>query len=71
MSPILLPEILLVFLHTLTAKAKHAVKDWENLPLPIPMHLSETRKTFSEFFVIFLQPTSNFNHFEIKDNRHT
>ena len=47
MSPLLLPEILLVFLNTLTADAKYPIEDWENLPLPIQMQLSQKQKTFS------------------------
>ena len=57
-SPLVLPEILGVFLTTLTANGKYAVQDWENLPLPIQMPLSEKQNNFSEFFVPFLQSTS-------------
>ena len=34
------------------------------------MRLSEKQKTFSQFFVPFLESASDFNHFEIKDDRH-
>ena len=40
MSPLVLGEILGVFLNTLTAEGKYPVQDWENLPLPIEMQLS-------------------------------
>ena len=34
------------------------------MQLPIQMRLSEKQKTFSLFFVPFLESTSNFKHFE-------
>ena len=67
----MLGEILGVFVNTLTADGKYPVQGCENLQLPIQMQLSEKRKTFSEFFVPFLESTSNFKHFEKKDDRHT
>ena len=54
MSPLVLGKILGVFLHTLTADGKYAVEDWENLQLRMQMQLSKKRKTFSHFFVPFL-----------------
>ena len=33
------------------------------------MQLSENRKTFSQFFVLFLESASDFNNFEKKDDR--
>ena len=71
MSPLVLGEILGVFVNTLTADGKYPVQGCENLQLPIQMQLSEKRKTFSEFFVPFLESTSNFKHFEKKDDRHS
>ena len=35
------------------------------------IQLSEKRKTFSQFFVLFLESTSNFKHFEIKEDGHS
>ena len=64
MSPRLICEILGVFLNTLTANGKYPVKDWENLQFSIQMQLSEKWKTFSQFFLLFLESTSNFKHFE-------
>ena len=49
---------------------KYPVQDCENLQLPIQMHISEKRKTFSEFFVPYLQATPKFKHFERKDACH-
>ena len=42
----------------------------ENLQIRNEMELSEERKTFSQFFVAFLECSSNFEHFERKDDRH-
>ena len=67
-SPIVLGEILKVFVNTLIAADKYAVHDGDNLRLPIQMQWSEKRKNFSEFFVPFLESTSNFKHFQKKDD---
>ena len=71
MSLLLLPEILGAFLNTLTGQGKYLIEDCENLTLPIQMHLPEKRKKFSEFFVPFLESTSNFKRFEKKDDGHS
>ena len=52
-SPLLLPEILGVFLNTLTNKGKYLIEDCENLTLPIQMYLSEKPKKISDFFFHF------------------
>ena len=44
MSPLVLGEILVVFLDILTADGKYAVPYCHNLPLPIHLQLSEKRK---------------------------
>ena len=67
----MLGEILGVFLNTLTADGKYPVQGCENLQLPIQMQLSEKQKSFSEFFVPFLQSTSIFTRFEKKDDCHS
>ena len=41
MSPLVVGEILLVFLNRLTANGKYPVEDCEILQLPIQMQLSE------------------------------
>ena len=41
MVPLVLGEILGVFVNTLTADEKYRVQDCENLPLPIQMQLSK------------------------------
>ena len=70
MSPLGLGEILGVFVETVTADSKYPVPDFKNFHLPIQMQLSEKRKTFSKFFVPFLESTSNFKRFQRKDDRH-
>ena len=71
MSPLVLGEILGVFVNTLTADGKYPVQGCENLQLPIQMQLSEKQKTFPQFFVWFLESTSNFEDFERKDDHHS
>ena len=70
-SPLVIGEVLEVFVNALTADDKYPDQDCKNLLLPIQMQLSEKPKTFSEFFVPFLESTSNFKQFEAKDNRHS
>ena len=67
MSPLVLGEIFGVFVDTLTADAKYPVEVCQNLQLPFQMQLSEKRKTFPQFFVPYVESTSNFEHFERKD----
>ena len=66
-----LGEILGVFVNTLTAAGKYPVQRCENFQLPIQMQLSENRYTYSEFFIPFLESTSNFEHFDEKYDRHS
>ena len=71
MSPAVLGEILGVFLNILTSNGKYTVQDVENLQLSIEIQLSEKRKTFSQFFVLFVESTSNFKYFEKKHDGHS
>ena len=66
-SPIVLGEILEMFLNTLSADGKYPIEDWENLPLPFQMQVSEKRKTSCQFFVPFMDSASNFKQFEKKN----
>ena len=61
MSPLIIGGILGVFVNTLTADGMYPVQDCENLRLLILMQLSKKGKRFSEFFIPFLESTSNFN----------
>ena len=66
MSPVLLGQILGMLLNRLFAEGKYLIEDWENFQLRIQMQLSETRKSFSEFFVPFMETTLRFKDFEQK-----
>ena len=46
----------------LTANCEYSRSNWENLPLSIQIQLSE--KTKSCIFILFLESTLNFKHFE-------
>ena len=60
-----------MFRNTLTSNDKYPVRDCVNLLFPIQMQLSLKATIFSHFFVPFLESTSNFKHFEKKDDRHS
>ena len=68
MSPLVIGEILPVFVDTLTADGMYPLQDCDNLQLPIQMQLSQKRKKLSQFLVAFLESTSNLKHFEKKDD---
>ena len=55
----------------MTANDKYPVRDCENLSFPTQMQLSSKPKSFADSFVPFLDSTSNFEHFEKKDARHS
>ena len=61
-------EVLVVFVNRLTADGKYPVQECDILQLPIQMQLSEKRKTFSEFFVLFLESTSNLKDLKKKEH---
>ena len=60
-----------MFRNTLAANDKYPVHDCVNLSSPIQMQLSSKPIIFSDFFVPFLEFTSNFKRFEKKDDRHS
>ena len=61
----------MVFVNTLTADGKYPVQYCKNLQLTIQMQVSGKRKTFSQFFVPFLESGSNFQDFEKKGYGHS
>ena len=71
MSPLVLGEILGVFVNTCTAEGMYPVKDCEKLQLPIQIQLSEKSKGLPQFFLPFLESPSNFKHFERKYHCHS
>ena len=60
-----------MFRNSLTANDIYPIQDSGNFSSAIQMHLSLKPKIFSYFFVLFLESTSNFEHFEKKGDRHT
>ena len=60
-----------VFHNRLTANDKYPAPDCVNFISLIEMQLSLNRTVSSHFFVPFPEPTSNFKHFEKKDDCHT
>ena len=60
-----------MFRNTLTSNDKYPIRDCVNLWSPIQMQLYLKPSIFSDFFVPFLESTSNFRHLETKDERHT
>ena len=71
MSPLELREILGLYVNTLTANAKYPIQDCDNIQLPIQMQISGKQKIFYRFFVPFLESTSNFQHFDKRDDCHS
>ena len=53
-------------MNTLTGHYEYPRGNMDNLPLPVQMQLSEKVKTFSQFFIAFLQFPLNFEHLKGK-----
>ena len=60
-----------LFAKTWTAQYKYPVPDCGNLLFPIQIQLSEKQKSFSRFFIPFIESPSNFEHFQKKENPHS
>ena len=69
--PLVLGEILVVSVNTLTADVMYPVQNCENLPLANQLRLSKKRKTLSQYFAPFPESPSNFEDFERKDDRNS
>ena len=67
----MISSILGLFRNTLTANDNCPLEDSVNFLSPIRMEFYLKPTIFSEFFVSFLESTSNFKHFEKKDDRHS
>ena len=67
----MISSILGLFRNTLTANDNYPVEDSVNFLSPIRMEFYLKSTIFSDFFVSFLESTSNFKHFEKKDDRHS
>ena len=68
---LVLCKILGLFVKTLTDDDKYSLLYRDNLTQPIQILLSQKKSTFSHFFSAFLKPTSNFEHFQKKDDPHS
>ena len=67
----MISSILGLFRNTLTANDNDPVEDSVNFLSPIRMEFYLKPTIFSEFFVSFLESTSNFKHFEKEADCHT
>ena len=68
---LVLCKILRLLVNTLTDDDKYSLLYRDNLKQPIQILLSKKQSTFSHFFSAVLKPTSNFEHFQKKDDPHT
>ena len=64
-------EIIGLFANPWTADYRYPVTDCENLSFPIQIQLCWKQKTFSEFFIPFMESLSNFEHFQKEEDRHS
>ena len=71
MSPLVICYIFGVLRNTLIANDIYPSQDFVYLSYPIRMQLSLKATIFLNFFVLFLESTSNFKHLEKKDDRHS
>ena len=55
----------------MTADDKYSLLNRDNLKQPIPTHLSQKQKAFSQFFLVFSKSTLTFEHFQKKDDPHS
>ena len=70
-SLLLIFELSRVFIETLTADHRYSLCYIWNLQVLHQMQLSKKLKTFPQFFFPFLKSSSNFEHFEKKDDIHS
>ena len=68
---LVLCKILRLLVNTLTDDDKYSLLYRDNLTQPIQILLSHKQNTFCHFFAAFLKPTSNFEHFQKRDDPHT
>ena len=66
-TPLLGSKILRLFANTLTADDGYSCRNMHNFLEQHQTLLSEKRKTFSGFFIVFLKCAWNLQHFEKKD----
>ena len=66
-STFVLPDILRLFVHTMTTNDKYSRRNMQNFSRQIETHLSQKQKSFSGFFTAFPKCPWNLEHFEKKD----
>ena len=66
-SPSVWYEILILFVHALTADDKYSGSNMQNLPQQFQTPLSRKQKTFDGFFIAFLKCAWNLEHLQKKD----
>ena len=70
-SRLLKIEILGVIVNSLTVDENYPFRDSGDLQFPIEMEFSWKEKTFSQFFLSFIESRSKFNHFQKEDDCHS
>ena len=60
-----------MFVNTLTADDQYSLLNRDNLTQPIRTQLFEKQKPFSQFFLVFLKSTLNFEHLQTKGDLHS
>ena len=66
-SPVVLSEILTLFVKTLTTDDKYSSRNMPNFTQQFEALLSQKGKTYSGFFLAFLKCALNLEHFDKKD----
>ena len=67
-TTLLWSKILTLFANTLTADDKYSCCNMQNFLQKLQTLLSQKRKTFSGFFIVFLKCAENLGNFEKKDD---
>ena len=70
-SLLVISEILGLFVNTLAADDEYSSHKSEKFSLANQMELSKKLKLFYQFFIAFLEPTSNFPHTEKNNELHS
>ena len=66
MSPLVIQNVLRVFINKLTVDDNHYLLNRDKLTQPIQVQLSEKENAFSEFFFAYLKSVLNIKHLPIK-----
>ena len=60
-----------MFVNTLTADDQYSLLNRDNLTQPIRTQLFQKQKDFSQYFLVFLKSTLNFEHLQKKHDLHS